>query len=144
MTGAALPAILLMAQALDLTTPEATVTPVPAPTTAIDWATLPDLPFRDAPQLTPAMHEYVKAHSRINRCRLRRTVDGRPAMRIEVAVLVHPEDGVRTAIPRAVGCPRVEQYAAGLVTGFARNNLTARTTTAEQWYRATFTFIWTR
>ena len=122
--------------------------PVPAPAPApeksegIDWTTLPDLPYRQPPQMTSAMHAYVEGQVRARKCRARRLVDGRPAVRIEIAVLVSPEDGVRTSVPRAIGCPTVEQYAAGLVSSFARNNLTARTNAAEQWYRATVTFVW--
>jgi hypothetical protein len=122
--------------------------PVPAPSTdqatAIDWTTLPDLPYRQPPLMTAPMHSYVQGQVRARKCRARRLVDGRPAMRVEVAVLVHPEDGVRAAIPRSIGCAVVEQYAAGLVTSFARNNLAARTSAAEQWYRATVTFVWKR
>ncbi|WP_343518881.1 hypothetical protein [Sphingomonas sp.] len=122
-------------------------TPAPAAPAAekaagIDWATLPDLPYRQPPQMTAAMHSYVQGQVRARKCRARRLVDGRPAMRVEVAVLVHPEDGVRASIPRSIGCGVVEQYAAGLVSSFARNNLTARGSGAEQWYRATVTFVW--
>ena len=121
-------------------------TPAPAPVSeeggGIDWAKLPDLPYRQPPQMTPAMNAYVAGQARVNKCRQRRTVDGRPAMRVEVAGLVHPVDGVRTSLPPAVGCAAVEQYAAGLVSSFARNNLAPRTAAAEQWYRATVTFIW--
>lgn len=111
----------------------------------IDWASLPDLPYREPPQVTASMNHYVKMQTRARRCPVqRRVADKRPALRIEVAVLVHPEDGVRTSVPRAAGCPLVEQYAAGLVTSFARNNLAARKSAAQQWYRATVTFVWTK
>lgn len=117
--------------------------PQAEPTATIDWAGLPDLPYRQPPQLTPAMHTYVGAHARARKCRVQQRVrDKSPAIRVEVAVLVDPHDGVRTAVPRPMGCRIVEQYAAGLVTSFARNNLPARTGAAEQWYRASLTFVW--
>lgn len=143
-------ALILALAAAEQQAPAATPAPAPAPPAApgqragIDWTTLPDLPYRQVPQMTPAMNAYVQGQARVRKCRTRRTTDGRPAMRVEVAVLVHPEDGVRASIPRAIGCAVVEQYAAGLVTSFARNNLAARTSTAEQWYRATVTFIWNK
>lgn len=122
--------------------PEPPVALQQAPT-AIDWTTLPDLPYRQPPTITAPMHGWVAHQARMGKCPIKRRVDDkRPALRIEIAVLVNPEDGVRTSVPRAAGCPAVEQYAAGLVTGFARNNLAARTTAAEQWYRTTLTFIW--
>ncbi|ODP39386.1 hypothetical protein [Sphingomonas turrisvirgatae] len=139
MSGLLLP--LLIAQ--QAAQPAPVPVPLVTPRLAIDWASLPDLPYRHAPQVTPAMHAYVKAQTRAHRCPVqRRVADKLPAIRIQVAVLVHPEDGVRTSVPHAAGCPVVEQYAAGLVTAFARNNLAARTAAAEQWYRATVTFVW--
>ena len=98
-------------------------------------------------QMKKAMRPFKRVQRQIKSLRTltrrqRRTIDGRPALRVEVAVLVHPEDGVRASIPRAIGCAAVEQYAAGLVSSFARNNLAPRTAAAEQWYRATVTFIW--
>ncbi|WP_294018867.1 hypothetical protein [Sphingomonas sp.] len=114
-------------------------TPEPA---AIHWESLPTLPYRQAPSMTPAMHEWARRQVSARKCRARRLVDGRPAVRVEVAVLVD-EFGVRTTIPRAIGCPTIEQYAAGLVAGFSRNNLTQRTGAAGNvWYRATVTFAW--
>lgn len=113
----------------------------PAPT-AIDWESLPNLPYRETPSMTPAMHDWARGQVRARQCRARRLVDGRPAVRVEVAALVD-EDGVRATIPRAIGCPSIEQYAAGLVAGFSRNNLTQRTgAPGPAWYRATVTFAW--
>ncbi len=60
---------------------------------------------------------------------------------VDVAVMVREPATVRTAIPRAIDCPTVEQFAAGLVTSFARNNLR---NPAEGWYRVTVTFNWNR
>ena len=109
---------------------------------AIHWDSLPTLPYREAPSMTPAMHDWARRQVRARKCRARRLVDGRPAVRVEVAVLVD-EDGVRTTVPRAIGCPSIEQYAAGLVAGFSRNNLTQRTAApGNVWYRATVTFAW--
>ena len=145
MPGAPLPLLLALAAA-GQETPVPAPAPAPAPAaekdSVIDWARLPDLPYRQPPQMTAPMHAYVKGQVRARKCRARRLVDGRPAVRIEIAVLVSPEDGVRTSVPRAIGCPTVEQYAAGLVSSFARNNLAPRAGTTERWYRATVTFAW--
>ncbi|MEG3180540.1 hypothetical protein [Sphingomonas sp. LT1P40] len=138
MLGAAFPLLLVAL------VPQDSPAPVPPAITTIDWATLPDLPYRQSPQMTAPMHSWVQGQVRARKCRARRLVDGRPAVRVEVAVLVSPEDGVRTSVPRAIGCPTVEQYAAGLVSSFARNNLNARSGGAEQWYRATVTFVWAK
>lgn len=112
----------------------------PAPA-AIDWDSLPAVPYREPPTMTPAMHDWARGQVRARKCRARRLIDGRPAVRVEVAVLVD-DAGVRTTVPRAIGCPTIEQYAAGLVAGFSRNNLTQRTAAPTAWYRATVTFAW--
>jgi hypothetical protein len=49
---------------------------------------------------------------------------------------------VRTVIPRAIQCATVEQYAAGLAAGFARNNLLPRNGASDQWYKTSLTFSW--
>jgi hypothetical protein len=140
MPGALLPLLLIASRAAQ---PDASAQPLRG--NPIDWNSLPDLPYRQPPQVTAQMNAYVKTWARAHRCKVqRRVADKSPAIRIQVAVLVHPQDGVRTSVPRAAGCPAVEQYAAGLVTSFARNNLAARTSAAEQWYRAAVTFVWTR
>ncbi|MFN4096412.1 MAG: hypothetical protein ACK4GG_06570 [Sphingomonas sp.] len=108
---------------------------------AIDWDSLPALPYREPPTMTPAMHDWARGQVRARKCRAGRLVDGRPAVRVEVAVLVD-EDGVRTTVPRAIGCPTIEQYAAGLVAGFSRNNVPQRAAAPGAWYRATVTFAW--
>jgi hypothetical protein len=62
---------------------------------------------------------------------------------LELAVLVQGT-AVRSVVPRSIGCPSVEQYAAALTAGFARNNLMPRTATVEQWYRTSLVFRWDR
>lgn len=124
-----------------LTLSAAQEAPAPAATSAIDWNSLPALPYREPPSMTPAMHDWARGQVRARKCKARRLVDGRPAVRVEVAVLVD-DNGVRTTIPRAIGCPTIEQYAAGLVAGFSRNNIPQRTAAPSAWYRATVTFAW--
>lgn len=136
--AAALTAMLTAPAQIDAAVPQDT----PAPPTSINWETLPAVPYRDPPTMTPAMHDWARGQVRARKCKARRLVDGRPAVRVEVAVLVDAETGVRTTIPRAIGCPSIEQYAAGLVAGFSRNNLTQRTAAPTAWYRATVTFAW--
>lgn len=104
---------------------------------AIDWDALPSLPYRAPPIVTPTMHAFVQREA-TTRCDL----PNPGTITVEVAVLIDEANGIRTAIPRAVGCPTVEQYTAALVAGFARNNLLPRTGAAEQWYRASLSFSW--
>ena len=104
----------------------------------LQWNTLAPLPYRAAPQITPDMNSFVQREAIGRKCpRVHPS-----AITVEVAVLVDHSGGIRTTVPRAIGCPTVEQYAAALIAGFARNNLLPRTGTSEQWYRTEVTFTW--
>jgi hypothetical protein len=105
---------------------------------AIDWDGLAPLPYRSEPAVTADMVAFVQREAVAGNCPLPRG----NALAIEVAVLVDPAGGIRTTVPRDAQCPTVEQYAAALVAGFARNNLVPRSSAGEQWYRTTVTFTW--
>ena len=111
---------------------------------ALDWGALPPLPYRTPPEVTAPMHEFVAREARLQRCAPRRAAaeenTSRPMIQVDLAVLVTAEGTVRVVVPRAMNCPTVEQYAAGLVSSFARNNLLPRGATADQWYRTSVTF----
>lgn len=105
---------------------------------ALHWDGLAPLPYKAAPQIAPDMNGFVQREVIGRKCPLPRA----GAIRVDVAVLVDHGGGIRTTVPRAIGCATVEQYAAALVAGFARNNLLPRTGSGEQWYRTTLTFTW--
>lgn len=104
----------------------------------LQWDALAPLPYKAAPPITPEMNSFVRREAAGRKCPLPRA----NAIAVDVAVLVDQSGGIRTTVPRAIGCATVEQYAAALVAGFARNNLLPRTGTSEQWYRTTVTFTW--
>lgn len=111
-------------------------------TPALRWNSLPSLPYRTEPQVTPQMQAFVSREIRRQRCtviRQSRRPD-RQRVEVELAVLVDEAGGVRVVVPRAINCPSVEQYAAGVVTGFARGNVLPRGATSVQWYRTTVIF----
>ncbi|WP_404338137.1 hypothetical protein AB2M62_04375 [Sphingomonas sp. MMS12-HWE2-04] len=103
----------------------------------LDWNALPPLPYRAPPLITPEMDAFVRREVAIRKC----PVEHGKALIVEVAVLVDPAGGIRTTVPRAIRCASVEQYAAALVAGFARNNLLPRSTDAEHWYRTSLSFV---
>jgi len=103
----------------------------------LDWDRLTPLPWRTPPQMTADLSQFVDDEVQAKRCTPPKRADGKPMVDVDVAVLVRADGVVRVAVPRAIDCPTVEQFAAGLVTSFARNNLR---TTPEGWYRATVTF----
>lgn len=111
-----------------------------AQTMALQWDALAPLPYRAAPQITPDMNSFVEREAVGRKCPLVQA----NAIAVDVAVLVDHGGGIRTTVPRAIGCATVEQYAAALVAGFARNNLLPRSGAGEQWYRTKVTFAWAR
>ncbi|WP_447407106.1 hypothetical protein, partial [Clostridium perfringens] len=62
-------------------------------------------------------------------------------LRVDVAVLV-AAGRPRRVIPRAIQCPAVEQYAAGLVSSMARGNIAPATQAGDGWYKTSLTFAW--
>lgn len=110
--------------------------------TSLDWATLPELAYRNPPTVAPNMVRFVSKEVAQGRCKL--TDPAKTTVAVDVAVLVEPDGTVRSVVPKAIQCPNVEQYTAGLVTAFTRNNLSPRAAQAEQWYRVSVTYSWKR
>lgn len=110
----------------------------------IDWSALPLLPYRAPPQLSDQINGFVAREAAARKCPLPAPSGTGQTLTVELAVLVDGDGQVRTVVPRAIDCATVEQYAAGLVTGFARNNLLPRVGGSEQWYKTSLTFSWAR
>jgi hypothetical protein len=106
----------------------------------IDWNGLAPLPYRAPPIVTADMQAFVQREVAERKCPV--APAAAQTVTVDVAVLVDASDGIRVTVPKAIQCPTVEQYAAALVAGFARNNLLPRTTPSEQWYKTTLTFTW--
>ena len=104
-----------------------------APPPLSAWPTLAPLPWRAPPVLAPDMRGFVAAEVKAGRCA---TPQG-GVLALDLAVRVDEPGTIRKVVPQAIGCPAVEQYIAGLVTGFARNNLR---TPSPGWYRVAVTF----
>ena len=123
----------------------AQLTPPPAEpnrlrTSPIDWEALDALPYRTQPEVTPQMVRFVQGEMAQGRCTPPAPIAGKRRVHADVAVLIGSGASVRATIPRAINCPTVEQYAAGLVLGFARDNLNTRFAVEGTWYRVSMTF----
>lgn len=114
----------------------------PPHTISLDWAAMPPVPYRVMPLVTPALTAFVAREVASGRCARPRPADGHYRIVVDVALLIAADHGVRQAVPRAIDCPTVEQYAAGLATSFANGDLLERTVTGERWYRTSVTFDW--
>lgn len=140
------PAPQLAAPALLQTRPAAgggDAQPVAPVKSRIDWEALPPLPYRAPPHLSEPMMRFAANEVASKRCAAVADAEGRFAMPLDVAVLVDGEGRVVRTVPRAIQCSTVEQYGAGLVSTFARNNLLPRGGATGRWYRATLVFSWT-
>ncbi|WP_404371359.1 hypothetical protein AB5I39_03800 [Sphingomonas sp. MMS24-J45] len=113
-----------------------------APAVPVDWDTLAPMPYVSAPEMTPQLNAFVGGEVAAGRCALPKPADGHYVVRVDVAALIDGSGVIRKTVPHAIACPTVEQYAAGLVTGFARGNLNLRASASGTWYRATIVFDW--
>ena len=107
--------------------------PAPPLPPLTEWRALAPLPWRSPPVLAPDMTGFVAAEVKAGRC----TAVQPGILALDLAVRIDEPGRVRQVVPQAIGCPTIEQYAAGLVTGFARNNLRGPT---PGWYRVAVTF----
>ena len=125
-------------------TPPATVpasAPVSGPLPPQDWSTLPPLRIRRQATTLANTSAYVHAEVMAGRCaKAVRTVQGW-SLSLDLAVLMTRDGRVRRITPRAIDCPTVEQYAAGVILG-ARDSIDVVDTDADTWYRTSLTFAW--
>lgn len=122
------------------TPPQGTIQPPSPLSMPSNWSMLPPLPYREEPQITPAMGDFVRGELRSGRCKPVADAYHRGRLTLELAVLVAPNGFIRRVIPRAIDCMTVEQYGAGLITSFARGNLRQRVAGTDAWHRATLVF----
>lgn len=103
-------------------------TPLLSPPT--DWAPLPRLQLGLAAAPPAQLTDFVRREVVAERCTLppeRRMLD--------MVVLVTQAGQVRRIVPRAIGCPSVEQFAAGIVLRATRDK--TRPIAADTWYVTT-------
>lgn len=128
-----------MIAAFFLQVADAPTSPPPLPN---DWSALPALPYVAPRQATPQVTAFVAGEIAGGRCTAQRPADGHYILPVEVATLVGVDGTLRRVVPRAIACPTIEQYAAGLVTGFARGNVAQYKPSTDTWYRTTIVFDW--
>ncbi|TPG12736.1 hypothetical protein [Sphingomonas oligophenolica] len=127
-------ALALMAQAA--TAPAAA--PLPPP----NWSTLPSIRFVKPVIASPRLADFVRAKIRHRRCAAQRRTNTGWVLTIDVAVLVTPQGLVRRTVPRAIHCPSIEQYAAGLAFSRATGNIATEGLVTDAWYKTSMAFAW--
>ncbi len=125
--------------------PLAAVPPVPATAGSTlppqDWSALPILPMHKPTTALANVSGFVRSEVVAGRCaKVLRTAAGW-TLTVDLAVLLTPDGRVRRITPRAIDCPTVEQYAAGVILG-ARDAIDVVDTDTDTWYRTSLTFAW--
>ncbi|MES2096916.1 MAG: hypothetical protein V4459_09155 [Pseudomonadota bacterium] len=122
--------LLLLLQAAALAAPPA------------DWSALPPLRLTSAPDYPAIMTKFVRDEVAAGRCTAA-SVDGKPGLKIDLVVLIAGGTGeVTRIVPKAINCPTVEQFAAGVVQKAARGNIAGTAPAADSWYRTGMTLTW--
>jgi hypothetical protein len=118
----------------------ATVVPTSVPS---DWSKLPDLRLTTTPDYAAIMTKFVHDEIASGRCAAPAPVDGKTSIKVDMVVLVSATNGEALKIvPRAIHCPTVEQFAAGVVQKAARGNIAGPPPPADSWYHIGVTLTW--
>lgn len=107
-----------------------------------DWSTLPFLRYLRRSPEKPELSRFVRDEIAAGRCAASVRSGKGPILTVDLAVLVTPSGRVRRIVPRAIQCPLVEQYARGILSRMARDNIDTHGISADTWFRATLTFTW--
>ncbi|MDE0879493.1 MAG: hypothetical protein OSB00_12650 [Sphingomonas bacterium] len=118
------------------------VTATPAPMPPQDWTMLPTLRLAKPVVDSPALAQFVRGEVASGRCSAQRPIGTGYSLKIEIAVLVTPQGLVRRTVPRAIGCPSVEQYSAGLAFSRVMGNVLTDGLKSDSWYRTSMAFAW--
>lgn len=121
---------------------QAATAPAAAPLLRSNWSTLPSIRFMKPVIDGPRLADFVRAEIRHGRCAAQRRTSAGWGLTIDVAVLVTPQGFVRRTVPRAIDCPSVEQYAAGLAFSRAAGNIATEGMTADGWFKTSVAFAW--
>lgn len=124
--------------------PPATVPVTPAPPVEA-WPALPPYPLPRAANIAEGVG-FVRNEVEARRCQpLLPPAEGE-RLQLPVAILVGRTGQVRQIVPRAIGCPSVEQYVVGYLLSLTRTGTgigaEASMTPAPGWYQLTIGYRW--
>ena len=118
----------------------ATAVPTAVPS---DWSKLPDLRLTTTPDYAAIMTKFVHDEVAAGRCAAPAPVDGKTSIKVDMVVLVSAANGEAVKIvPRAINCPTVEQFAAGVVQKAVRGNIAGAPPITDSWYHTGVTLTW--
>jgi len=127
--------LFLMAQAMTLS--------LPLPPS--DWTVLPPLRLAETPDYPAIMTKFVRDEVEAGRCAAPAPVAGKTTIRLDLIVLVATSTNqALRVVPRAIHCPTVEQFAAGVVEKAARDNIIGPAPGSDSWYHTGMTLTWSQ
>lgn len=108
-----------------------------------DWSALPALRLTTPPDYPAIMTKFVHDEVAAGRCAAPANADGKVSLKLDMIVLVSAANGeVARIVPKAINCPTVEQFAAGVVQKAARGNVAGAAPATDSWFRTGMTITW--
>lgn len=123
---------------------QATIAAAPAAPPS-DWSALPQLRLQQTPDYALIMTKFVRDEVAAGHCTAPAPVEGHTTIKLDLIVQVSSatNQAVRV-IPRAINCPTVEQFAAGVVERATRDNIAGSAPDADSWFRTGMTITWSQ
>jgi hypothetical protein len=107
-----------------------------------DWSALPPLRLSTTPDYAALMTKFVHDEVVAGRCAAPPAVAGKVNFKIDMVVLVSPGGDAVRIVPKAINCPTVEQFAAGVVQKAVRGNWAGAAPARDSWYRTGIVISW--
>jgi hypothetical protein len=107
-----------------------------------DWSALPPLRLSTTPDYAALMTQFVHDEVAAGHCAAPPAVAGKVSIKIDLLVLVSTSGDAVRIVPKAINCPTVEQFAAGVVQKAARGNIAGAPPASDSWYRTGMTLSW--
>lgn len=126
--------------ALLIQVPIAPAMAIAAPPVA-DWPNLPRYPLPRGASIEESV-AFVRSEVETGRCRPLPSTGEAMQLRLPVAILVGQNGQVRQIVPRAIGCPSVEQYVVGYLLSLTRTDLVPLQSGDSGWYQLTVNYRW--
>ncbi len=116
--------------------------PAAPPRPPQDWTALPQLRFVAPPRTDAKLSLFVRREVAAGRCAAAERGSQGWSLRVDFAVRLDEHGRARQAVPRAIGCPTVEQFAAGALSRLVRDNVYPLGPEGG-WAKTALSFTWT-
>ncbi|GAA3718883.1 hypothetical protein GCM10022268_28940 [Sphingomonas cynarae] len=112
---------------------------VPPP--VAEWPMLPTYPLPRTASIADGVG-FVRDEVEAGRCHPQLPPPEDENLQLPVAILVGRAGQVRQIVPRAIGCPSVEQYVVGYLLSLTRTGIESSVSLPAGWYQLTAGYRW--